>query len=426
MNILVIGSGGREHSLTWKLKQSSSVSKLFVAPGNAGTAEIAENITIAADDIDALLHFAKENNISLTVVGPELPLTMGIADAFEAEGLRIFGPSEAAAVLEASKVFTKEFCLRHHIPTARYRKFDKAEAALQYAGECSLPHVVKADGLAAGKGVYLCSERQQVFDGVKDIMVKKIFASDKNASTEVIFEEFLEGDEISILCFVDGKTIIPMETARDHKQIFNGGKGPNTGGMGVYSPGDPLSAELMNDIMNTILLPTVSGMAKEGRTYKGILYAGLMIVKEKPYLLEYNCRFGDPECQAVLMRLESDLVDIMNAVIDEKLDTCELSWSSQASVCVIMSAEGYPGSYRKGDEITGLDNLNGGDTVVFHAGTTRKEGKVLTSGGRVLGVCAMGETRKEAREKAYEGVRKINWQGAYFRTDIGQPATDDI
>jgi len=414
MKILIIGNGGREHTLTWKINQSPKVSKIYVAPGNAGTATLAENVNIAVDDLEGLLSFAKEKQIDLTIVGPELPLTLGITDLFQNAGLKVFGPSEKGAVLEASKVFTKDFCLRHNIPTATYKKFKEASEAEAYAKEVELPIVVKADGIAAGKGVYLCHERKDVVTAVDEIMVQKIFGDSGN---EVVFEQFLVGEEVSILCFVDGKTVVPMETARDHKQVFDGNKGPNTGGMGVYSPAHLISEKIFNEIMEDIIKPSVAAMAEEGREFKGILFAGLMLDKNVPYLLEYNCRFGDPECQAVLTRLENDLIDIMLAVIDGTLDKIEVKWSNQASVCVVMAAGGYPGSYKKGDVISGLEDVD--DAIVFHAGTKLNNGNVVTAGGRVLGVTALGDTQAEARTKAYANVKKISWNGAFCRTDIG-------
>ncbi|MBF0275624.1 MAG: phosphoribosylamine--glycine ligase, partial [Nitrospinae bacterium] len=361
MKILIIGSGGREHTLAWKIAQSKKVKEVFIAPGNAGTSLIGENVDIAADDIHNLLAFAKEKEIDLTVVGPEQPLILGIVNIFEEAGIKVFGPSQRAAILEGSKVFTKDFCLRYDIPTAHYKKVNNVSDAKEYAQTVALPVVVKADGIAAGKGVYICHERKGVEQAVQDIMVEKIFGDSGN---NVVFEDFLDGDEISLLYFVDGETILPLETARDHKAIFDGNKGPNTGGMGVFSPADFVNPNLLDEIYSTIVKPTVKFMCLEDREYKGILYAGIIIVHGKPYLLEYNCRFGDPECQAILPRLKTDLVDIMLASIDGTLDKINIEWKKESSVCVVMAAGGYPGSYKKGDEISGLNNVEKEDLIV--------------------------------------------------------------
>ncbi len=420
MKILVIGSGGREHAIAWKLARSKRVTKLYIAPGNPGTAPHGENVLIPAEDIEGLKSFALKERVDLTVVGPELPLTLGIADAFENAGLKIFGPSKAASELEASKVFSKELMVRHKIPTAFFKKFDDPALAKTYTENHRPPLVVKADGLAAGKGVIICKSKEEAFEAIDIIMTKKAFGG---AGKRIVVEEFLEGEEASFLAITDGKTVIPLAPAQDHKAIYDGDKGPNTGGMGAYSPAPVISPGMEKEIMDTIMVPTVRAMAEEGRLYKGILYAGLMINGGKPKALEFNVRFGDPETQPIMMRLQDDLSDLLLSAVEGKLSGVKLRWSDKASVCVVMSSKGYPGNYEKGKEIHGLKEASQlKDVMVFHAGTAFKDGRIVTSGGRVLGVTALGRDIKEAIDRAYGAVREISWEGAYFRTDIGKKA----
>ncbi|MBI5468829.1 MAG: phosphoribosylamine--glycine ligase [Deltaproteobacteria bacterium] len=419
MKVLIIGSGGREHALAWKLKQSKKVSRLFIAPGNPGTRLHGENRTIPAEDVEGLRAFALKEQIDLTVVGPELPLTLGIVDAFNSSGLRIFGPTRHAAELEGSKVFCKELMVKYKIPTAWYKKFDNYEKAVSYIETHDGPYVVKADGLAAGKGVLICRTKKEAADAVDLIIRKKAFGV---AGKRIIIEEFLEGEEASYLAITDGRTVVPLAPAQDHKAIFDGDRGPNTGGMGAYSPAPLITPALEKEIMETIMVPTVRAMEAEGRPYKGVLYAGLMISGGKPKVLEFNCRFGDPETQPILMRLEDDLFDLLLAAAEERLEGVTLNWGRPA-VCVVMSSKGYPGDYRKGDGINGLEEASRlKDVMVFHAGTAMKEGKVVTSGGRVLGVTALGDDIKGAIENAYRAVSLISWDGAYYRLDIGKKA----
>ena len=417
MRVLVIGGGGREHALVWKISQSPKVTDIYCAPGNAGTAEIAHNVPIAADQIDQLLEFAQNNEIGLTVVGPEQPLVMGIVDQFEEKGLRIFGPTRRAAELEGSKAFSKDIMQKYGLPTADYEIFTSHELAQRYFDKETGPIVVKASGLAAGKGVILCSNSAEGLNAVDTIMKDKSFGE---AGDQVVIEEFLEGQEVSVLAFSDGNTVLLMDSAQDHKAALDGDKGPNTGGMGAYSPALIFTDILRQKVRDTIMLPLVRAMKSEGRPYKGILYAGLMLTKNGPKTLEFNARFGDPETQPLLVRMESDIVPLFEACIDGTLDQHELRWKSEPSVCVVMAAEGYPGSYEKGKEISGLDEARAlPDVVVFHAGTKTKEGKVLTNGGRVLGVTATGPDTPTAIKKAYEAVDKIQWDGIHFRKDIG-------
>jgi phosphoribosylamine---glycine ligase len=420
MKVLIIGSGGREHALAWKLLQSKRVTRVFIAPGNPGTRLHGENVMIPAEDVEGLKSFALRENIDLTVVGPELPLTLGIVDAFTHAGLKIFGPTRSAAELEGSKVFCKELLVKYKIPTAWYKKFEDYDRAAAYINTHDGPYVVKADGLAAGKGVIICRTRKEALDAADLIIRKKAFGT---AGKRLIIEEFLEGEEASFLAITDGKTVVPLAPAQDHKAIFDGDRGPNTGGMGAYSPAPIVTAALEKEVMETIMVPTVKAMAAEGRPYKGVLYAGLMISNGKPKVLEFNCRFGDPETQPILMRLEDDLFELLLAASEEKLEGVTLKWGRPA-VCVVMSAKGYPGEYIKGSEIKGLEEAAKlKDVMVFHAGTTTREGKVVTSGGRVLGVTALGEDIKGAIENAYRAVSLISWDGAFFRHDIGQKAT---
>lgn len=420
MKILVIGSGGREHALVWKISQNPKVESIYCAPGNAGTAKLAKNIDIAADDLDRLVDFAENESIDLIVVGPEVPLTMGITDLFEERGLRIFGPSGSAAALEGSKSFSKEIMNRYNIPTASYETFDSRENALDYIEKTGVPIVIKADGLAAGKGVTVAITIEEARKAVNDIMGEKIFGS---AGEKIIIEEFMEGEEASFLVFTDGKNVVPLPAAQDHKAAFDNDKGPNTGGMGAYSPTPVVTSKMERTILDRIISPTLNGMANEGKPYKGILYAGLMITEQGPKVVEFNCRFGDPECQPILMRMKSDLVDLMEATIDEKLSNYVIDWDERAAVCVVMAAGGYPGAYEKGKVIKGLDKLENLDSViVFHAGTKINNNSTVTSGGRVLGVTALGEGIKEAIENTYDSVNQIKWDGVYFRNDIGKKA----
>ncbi len=420
MKVLVIGSGGREHTLVWKIHQSPKVSKIYCAPGNAGTLRIAENIDIMADDINALATFAEGEGINLTVVGPELPLTLGIVDEFERRGLKIFGPNKKAAEIEASKVFTKDLLKRYDIPTGRYSIFDSAGDAKRYIKEIGVPIVVKADGLAAGKGVIVCHEEKEAIKAIDSIMEEKVFGG---AGDRVLIEEFLEGEEASFMVFTDGKNILPMVSSQDHKAIYDGDKGPNTGGMGAYSPAPVITPDICREIMDRVMTPAIKGMAAEGRPYKGVLYAGLMISNGSPVVLEFNARFGDPEAQPILIRMESDIIPVIEAVIDGNIDKTDIKWREEPSVCVVMVSKGYPGSYQKGNRIEGLEDVERIEGVeIFHAGTRLSQGNIATDGGRVLGVTATGIDIKEAIGKAYEAVSMIRWDGVYYRKDIGRKA----
>ncbi len=423
MKILIVGGGGREHALTWKLCQSPSVTEIFIAPGNAGTANLGQNINIDADDIEGLMCFALDNEIDLTVVGPEVPLTLGITDLFEENGLKIFGPSRLAARLEGSKLFSKELMTRTGVPTAAYEKFTDADAAKEYIKKLGPHSVIKADGLAAGKGAIVCRSTEEALAAIDLIMVERAFG---DAGDTVVIEEFLEGEEASFIAITDGRTILPLATSQDHKAIFDGDSGPNTGGMGAYSPAPVITPEMETEIMDTVMAPIVEAMAKDGTPFKGILYAGLMITAEGIKVLEYNCRLGDPETQPILMRLKNDLAELLLAAAQERLSGITLDWSEKTALCVVMTAEGYPGSYRKGDVIEGLpDAADITDAVVFHAGTAEKDGAVTTSGGRVLGVTGLGRDIKEAIKTAYTAVEQIRWDGAYYRRDIGAKALKD-
>lgn len=419
MNILVIGSGGREHTLVWKIKQCPKVKKIYCAPGNAGIASLAECVDIPADNVKKLLKFAQDKHIDLTVVGPEAPLVAGIVDEFEQHGLKIFGPNQAAAQLEASKAFTKEFLHRRNIPTAIYKIFDDPKPALEFLSQAQFPLVVKADGLAAGKGVVICKNLNEAKQAVDEIMVRKIF---KSAGDRIVIEECLEGPEASILAISDGKHFFVLETAQDHKRIFDDDLGPNTGGMGAYSPAPVVTPEMMNKIIARIIEPTIRGMYKEGHPFKGVLYAGVMLTYQGPQVLEFNVRFGDPETEAVLPRLKSDLVDVMLATIDGKLEKLVLKWDDRPCVCVVVASGGYPGSYETGKAIEGLDDIKDPDTVVFHAGTQLKNGNIVTAGGRVLGVTSLGATMEDAIARVYKAVDKIKFERAFFRRDIAAKA----
>ena len=420
MKILIIGNGGREHALAWKTVQSPLVSEVFVAPGNAGTEREAgvSNVAIDVTNIDKLIDFAKDTGIELTIVGPEAPLVIGIVDRFRAEGLTIFGPTEGAAQLEGSKAFTKDFLARHKIPTADYANFTEIEPAVAYVKEKGAPIVVKADGLAAGKGVILADTEEVAIAAINDMLAGNAFGE---AGHRVVVEEFLVGEEASFIVMVDGETILPLASSQDHKARDDGDKGPNTGGMGAYSPAPVVTPALHQRIMDEVIVPTVNGMAAEGHTYTGFLYAGIMVTADgTPKVLEYNCRFGDPETQPILMRMQSDLVELCLAGAAGELagKTCE--WDQRAAIGVVMAAGGYPESYKKGDIITGLDNAM--DAKIFHAGTKTESGNVVTNGGRVLCVTALGDTVAEAQRKAYEGVAQVNWSDCFSRTDIGYRA----
>jgi phosphoribosylamine--glycine ligase len=429
MKILVIGSGGREHCLVWKLAQSPLVDKIYCAPGNGGTAQIAQNVDISSEEIWRLVNFATEENIALTVVGPESPLAAGIVDRFEENGLKVFGPRRDLALLEGSKVFAKEQMRKYGIPTAEFEIFDNPEKAKEYIKSKGAPLVVKADGLAGGKGVIVCRAREEAFGALDLIMVDKIFG---DAGKRIVVEDCLDGEEASILIFTDGETIIPMVPSQDHKRINDGDKGPNTGGMGAYAPAPVVNDQLLKKIIDRVFRPLIEGMKAEGRVYKGILYGGLMIKDGEPMVLEYNVRFGDPELQAVLPKLKSDLVDIMLKTIDNKLSECELDWDNRACLCVVLASGGYPGTYEKEKEITGLDKLEGREDIwAFHAGTrlisTSTEGnKFLTTGGRVLNIVGLADTIKEAQQKVYEAIKSIHFDKMYYRKDIGYKALKSI
>lgn len=420
MNVLVVGSGGREHALVWKLKQSPKVDRIYCAPGNAGISALATCVKIGADAIDELAAFAKQEAIDLTVVGPEVPLSLGLVDRLENEGLRVFGPRQNAAILEGSKVFMKDLLKKYNIPSALYETFTDREAAHQYIDRLGAPIVVKADGLAAGKGVIVAQTVAEAKEAVDLIMADKAFGE---AGSRVVVEEFLKGEEASFIAFTDGKTVLPLPTSQDHKAVYDGDKGPNTGGMGAYSPAPVVTRALHEQAMNEVMLPTVKALAAEGRPYKGMLYAGLMIDQGAAKVLEFNCRFGDPEAQPLLMRLTTDLVDIMEAVIDDRLADIDLEIDPRPTVCVVMAAGGYPGDYEKGKVISGLDKAaSHEDVVVFHAGTARQGDAVVTNGGRVLGVTAAGSTVSDAIARAYAAVADISWEGCYYRKDIGRKA----
>ncbi|MCZ6540728.1 MAG: phosphoribosylamine--glycine ligase [Nitrospinae bacterium] len=419
MNVLIVGGGGREHALAWKIAQSPKVTALFCAPGNPGTAQVATNVNLKADDLDGLLQFALDQSIDLTVVGPEQPLVLGLADRFQERGLKVFGPSAKAAQLEGSKAFSKNLMQKYGIPTAAYAAFDHADAARAYL-KGKGPQVVKADGLAAGKGVFVCADEAEAVDAVRRIMNDKIFGESGN---RIIIEERLEGQEVSLLAFTDGTTVLPMEAAQDHKPAFDGDTGPNTGGMGACSPAPVFTPELKQQVIDRVMLPAVNGMHAEGIPYQGVLYAGLMITADGPKVLEFNARFGDPETQPIMMRMDSDIVPVLEACANGTLDTCSLEWKPGAAVCVVMASEGYPGSYDKGRPISGLDQANALPGVsVFHAGTKQDGDIIVTSGGRVLGVTALGGNVQMAIVKAYQAVGKIKWPGVHYRTDIGQKA----
>lgn len=420
MKVLVIGSGGREHALVWKISQSSKVEKVYCAPGNAGIGEMAEVVSIAPDKIEELADFAGRERIDLTVVGPELPLTLGIANLFEKRGLKIFGPNREAARLEGSKAFAKELLQQNDIPTAHFATFTDVLSAKRYLMEHRPPYVVKADGLAAGKGVIICASREQAEAALEQIFVRRIFGA---AGDKVVIEEFLEGEEASFMVLTDGEHLLPLASSQDHKRVFDGDQGPNTGGMGAYSPAPVVTPQVHRRILEDILQPLLRGLTRRGVRYSGVIYVGMMITEEGPKVLEFNARFGDPECQPVVMRLQSDLVPLLEATIEGRLDEIEVEWRRDAAVCVVICARGYPGAYEKGKEIRGLEELRHWERgFVFHAGTAKQNGRWLTSGGRVLGVTALGSDIGQAVGEAYQAVAKIDWDGMHFRKDIAQRA----
>ena len=422
MKVLVIGQGGREHALCWKLKNSPSVERVYCAPGNAGTALEATNVDIGATDLERLVKFAKSERIDLTVVGPEMSLVAGVVDAFQAANLRVFGPTKKAAELEGSKIFSKELMRKANVPTAEYRAFSRHQDALTYLEEREeTPLVVKADGLAAGKGVFVCEDREQALSAIKQIMLEQAFGA---SGSKIVIEECLTGHEASILAIVDGNTILPLEAAQDHKRAFDNDGGPNTGGMGAYCPTPLITRELMDEIVEKVLVPTVHFMNVEERPFKGCLYAGIMVTNQGPKVLEFNVRFGDPETQPVLMRLKSDLGLLLKAAADGTLaEFGPAEWDPRPAVCVVMAAEGYPGTVKKGSAIRGLEQAAAlTDAQDFHAGTSRRSGDVVTDGGRVLGVTALGADFSEAKLRAYQAVKCIRWEGAWCRKDISDRA----
>ena len=415
MKILVVGGGGREHTILWKLAQSPKKPELYCAPGNGGISQIAACVDIAATDIENMVAFAKREKMDLVVVAPDDPLAMGMVDALDAEGIRAFGPRKNAAIIEASKAFSKELMKKYHIPTAEYETFSDAEQALEYVKTAKIPLVVKADGLALGKGVLICKTRQEAEQAVRQVMLEKAFGT---AGNTVVIEEFLEGPEVSVLTFTDSHTILPMASAQDHKRARDNDEGLNTGGMGTFSPTPKYTPEIQQQVEREIIRPTVDALNAEGRPFKGVIFFGLMLTKDGPKLLEYNARFGDPEAQSVLFRMKNDLLEIFEAVIEERLSEVTLEFEQGAAVCVVMASGGYPEHYEKGKEISGLEEVSDG-VVVFHAGTKLENGKFYTSGGRVLGVVAKGADMQAARKIAYENVEKIHFEGAQYRKDIG-------
>ena len=414
MRILVVGGGGREHAICWKLNNESNVEKIYCAPGNAGISNVAECIDIGDSDIENLLKFAKENQIDLTIVGPEIPLVAGIVDAFEKEGLKIFGPNKKCAQLEGSKAFSKDFMIRHNLPTAKYKEYTNLDEAISEIDSFGYPVVIKADGLAAGKGVVIPENREDAITTLKEMMSDKKFGK---AGDKIVVEEFLNGIETSILAFVDNDTIVPMVSSKDHKKVFEGETGLNTGGMGTFSPSEIYTDELAKEIQEKILDKTLEGFKKDNLNYKGILFVGLMITEDGPKILEYNVRFGDPETQSVLFRLDTDLNKIISAILDNNLKNIEINYSKEEAICVMLTSGGYPENYEKGKVISGLENLDS-DIVVFHSGTKFDNGNIVTNGGRVIGITAKGKTVKEAGEKVYENIKKINFEGMHYRKDI--------
>ncbi len=417
MRVLVIGSGGREHALAWKIKQSTLVDKVYCAPGNGGISSIAECVDIKPDDITGLIGFATRNKIDLTVVGPEAPLALGIVDRFCVNGLRVFGPSKEAAKIEASKAFMKQLMKKYNIPTADFEIFEDSARAKKYIDGLKRDFVVKADGLAAGKGVVVCSSKEQGISAVESMMERRDF---RNAGNRIIIEECLEGEEVSMLVITDGKDCVPLASAQDHKRIFDGDNGPNTGGMGAYSPAPVATPELTDSVMKDIIRPTIAAMGKENARYTGVLYAGIMVTDEGPKVLEFNCRFGDPETQVILPRLKSDIIELIEASIDDEIDMAKPEWDERPCVSVVLSSGGYPGEYETGFDIEGLDALDRAkDVYVFHAGTKAVDGKTVTAGGRVLNVTALGSDIRDAIDRCYNAVNLIEFEGMHFRRDIG-------
>ena len=414
MKILVVGGGGREHAICWKLSNESNVEKIYCAPGNAGISNVAECVNIGDSDIEALVQFAKENKIDLTIVGPEVPLVAGIVDEFEKENLKIFGPNKKCAQLEGSKAFSKDFMIRHNLPTAKYKEYTDLDKAIAEIDEFGYPVVIKADGLAAGKGVVIPENREDAIATLKEMMSDHKFG---HAGDKIVIEEFLRGVETSILAFVDNDTILPIVSAKDHKKVFEGEKGLNTGGMGTFSPSEIYTDELSKEIQEKILDKTLEGFKKDNLDYKGILFVGLMITENGPKVLEYNVRFGDPETQSVLFRLDTDLNKIISAILDNNLKNIEIKYSKEEAICVMLTSGGYPENYEKGKVITGLENLDS-DIVVFHSGTKFRGKDIVTNGGRVIGITARGNTVKEASDKVYENIKKINFEGMHYRKDI--------
>ena len=422
MKVLVVGGGGREHALVWKVSQSPRVTKIYAAPGNAGMAQLAECVPIRAEDIAGLVAFASSKAVDLTIVGPEGPLSMGIVDEFQKEGLRVFGPAKNAAEIEANKAFTKDLMKKYHIPSAEYGAFTARAEAEAYIRSKGAPIVVKAAGLAAGKGVVVAETVEEAVNALDLIMTKKAFGQ---AGDVVVVEECLRGEEASFMAFTDGKTVIPMASSQDHKRVFDADKGPNTGGMGAYSPAPVVTKQIEKQVMEKVMNPTVRAMEKEGRLFKGILYAGLMIHNGEARVLEFNARFGDPETQPVMARLDSDLIEIIESILDGKLALTPVKWKADSAVCVVIASGGYPGGYEKGKEIRGLDKAAGlRNVMVFHSGTAFKDGKVVTDGGRVLGVTGFGPSVAAAIDTAYAGVREISFEGAHYRRDIGARALE--
>jgi phosphoribosylamine---glycine ligase len=420
MKVLVIGGGGREHALVWKINQSPRVSKIYCAPGSAGIGELAELVAIELEQIEQLADFATKEKIDLTVVGPELPLTLGITDLFESRSLRIFGPNKAAAQLEGSKAFAKKILEENNIPTAAFGAFENAASAKAYLARHEPPYVIKADGLAAGKGVLICANREEAEAAIEEILVRKAFGI---AGEKVVIEDFLVGEEASFMVLTDGKHILPLASSQDHKRVFDNDEGPNTGGMGAYSPAPVITVELHDRILREVFMPLLPGLRNKGIGYRGVIYAGLMITKDGPKVLEFNARFGDPECQPIMMRLKSDLVPLLEAAIDEKLDQVQADWYQEPAVCVVLCAAGYPAAYGKGKEIHGLERLkNWQNGFVFHAGTAVDGDRWLTAGGRVLGVTARGKTIVDAVQEVYRAVEEISWDGMHYRNDIAHRA----
>lgn len=419
MNILVIGSGGREHTICWSLSQSDKCTKLYCAPGNAGIAQVAECVPIGVFQFDELVAFAKEASIDFVFVGPDDPLAQGIVDAFEASGIPAFGPNKAAAEIEGSKIFMKNLLKKYEIPTAKYETFTDFEAALAYLNAQEAPIVIKADGLAAGKGVTVAATLAEAEEALRSIMVEKVFG---DAGNQVVIEEFLAGQEMSILAFVDGETVKPMVPAQDHKPIFDGDKGPNTGGMGTYTPLPHIDQAIIDEAITNIIIPTAKAMVSEGRPFRGVLFAGLMITKDGPKTIEFNARMGDPETQVVLPQLKTDLVDIVLAALNGSLDQVDIQWHNEATVCVVVASEGYPGNYPKGKVITGLEEAQSKGALVFHAGTAAQDGNIVTNGGRVLGIVGKGATIEAARAHAYDAVASISFEGMQYRKDIAMKA----